>query len=125
MINLVGLSHAVIFFNTIAGEQKTGISAMMKLCFGKDTDVIGQILYCNPPGSKTPIWTLPTRTFGNNVLPIFTGSVGEEILGAVGRAAATFKTHYKASDGPKVGRVWRITKNGIEEIKEQATNSKS
>ena len=114
-----GMSHAVIFFNTLAGAEQTGISAMIKLCFGSDTDAIAQVLYCNPVGSKTPVWTLPTRNLGNATVPIFTGHVGAEILDAVGRAADIFKTHYKVSDGVKAGRAWRITKNGIEEIKEE------
>lgn len=121
MITLTGLSHAIIFFNSVEGAQKTGISAMMKLCFGSDDEAIAQILYCLTPGNKTPVWTLPVRTspMATDTFPVFTGKVGEEVLAAVGRAADRFKAFYTSPE-VKAGRAWRITKNGIEEIKQEA-----
>lgn len=109
-----GLTHAVVFFNTIKGAQESGINAMMKLCFGSDDSAIGQILYRTTPKSKTPIWVLPVRTSGSSELPVFSGNMGEEILGAVGRAADRFK---KANITDKAGRTFRVTKVGVEEVK--------
>ena len=121
------LSHAVIFFNTKEGAQKTGVNAIMKLCFGKDEDAISQIVYCTSLGSKTPVWALPTMQSNKPdiIRPVFTGAVGEEILDAVGTYAGYFKQYYKAADGAKVGRAWRISKNGIQEITQEKTSSKS
>lgn len=117
-----GMTHTVLFFNTLAGVEETGINAMMKLCFGSDDNAIAQILYRTPAGGKTPVWTLPTRRFDTQTkdgYPIFSGKVGEELLALVGRAADIFKAYYKITDGIKAGRAWRITKNGIEEIIEK------
>lgn len=117
---LKGLTHAVIFFNTVEGSKSTGVSAMMKLCFGDDHDAIAQVLYSTPAGSKTPVWVLPSRTnrlgtVTTESFPIFTGGVGEEIMAAVGRAADRIK---KANiEGKLAGRAFRVTKTTVEEIK--------
>lgn len=115
---LPGISHAVIFFNTVQGSKTSGISAMMKLCFGSDENAISQIVYSTPKGSSTPVWSLPARNSGDVTYPIFNGALGEEILGAIGRAADRFK---KANvPGVRAGRVFRVTTKGVEEIKKEA-----
>ena len=126
MANLItGISHAVIYFNTLEGSKQTGISAMMKLCFGSDDDAISQVLYSTQSGSKTPVWVLPTRFTidGSKIeFPIFTGKVGEEILAAVGRASDRFKKANVA--GKLAGRAFRVTTHSVEEIKEEAAPAK-
>lgn len=113
-----GVSHAVIFFNTVAGAKQSGVNAMMKICFGSDDNALAQVLYCTAPGSKAPAWTLPTRNSGVNTFPIFTGNVGQEVLGLVGRAADRFKKNQPA--GTLAGRSFRVTVKGVEEIKPEA-----
>jgi len=122
-----GISHAIIRFNIASGIQATGIYAMMTLCFGKDTDAIAQVLYRTSGRNKTPMWVLPTRLSSDNQTrcPVFAGRVGEEVLVSVGSFADIFKRHYKESDGPKVGRSWRISQNVIVEITEQEATTKS
>lgn len=119
-----GVSHAVVFFNSINGQKESGISAMVKICFGSDDDAIAQVLYCTTPGSKAPAWTLPSRSsIGATVshFPVFTGKVGEEILGIVGRAADKVK---KAGiTGILAGRVFRVSSKGVEEVKPQTTTN--
>lgn len=117
------LSHAIIYFRKIEETRKDRVYGMMKLCFGSDEDAISQIMYCCPNGSKIPVWTLPSRDNVSGQYGILTGALGKEILDLVGKAAATFKVHLKPEDGKKEGRTWRITKNGIEEIKDQATTT--
>jgi hypothetical protein len=112
-----GVSHAVIFFNTVAGAKQSGVSAMMKVCFGSDDDAIAQVLYSTAPGTKAPAWTLPVRTTGiaPTSFPVFTGKVGEEVLALVGRAADRFKKNQPT--GVLAGRSFRVTVKGVEEIK--------
>ena len=121
---LQGLSHAVLYFNTVEGSKQTGIGAMMKLCFGSDDDAISQILYSSKDGSKTLVWTLPVRISREGIVtttpfPIFTGRVGEELLAAVARTADRFKKANVA--GKLAGRAFRITKTSIDEIKDEKT----
>jgi hypothetical protein len=110
-----GLTHAVIFFNTVEGSKTTGVSAMMKLCFGSDEDAIAQVLYRITPGVSTPVWTLPTRTEGTNSFPILRGKVGEEILGAAGRCADRLRKAPNIT-GRLAGRSFRVTTKTVEEI---------
>lgn len=121
---LNSLTHAIIYFNTKEGSIKSGIHAMMKLCFGSDKDVLGQILYRVPDGHKTPIWTLPTSRESERgiSLPIFVGKVAEEILVAAGRAADRFKK--SQVEGSYYGRAFRVSQAGAEEIKATATAGK-
>lgn len=118
------LTHAIIYFNTKEGSIKSGIHAMMKLCFGSDKDVLGQVLYRTQDGHQAPIWTLPTSGDGGSGItyPIFVGKLAEEILVAVGRAADRFK---KAPiEGSYYGRSFRVSQAGAEEIKAATTESK-
>jgi hypothetical protein len=116
------LSHAVVFFNSIAEAKRTGNYAMMKLCFGSDDNAISQILYSTPAGSKTPVWVLPTRFSEGTSFPICTGEMAEEILAHVGRAADRIK---KANiEGKLAGRAFRVTKDKVEEIKQEAAPGK-
>jgi hypothetical protein len=115
-----GLTHAVVFFNTVEGSKTTGISAMMKLCFGSDEDAIAQILYRTTPGNTSPVWALPTRDSGGTSFPIFRGMVGEEILGAVGRCADRLRKS-PVTAGKLSGRSFRVTTKTVEEIKEDTT----
>jgi hypothetical protein len=118
-----GLSHAVVFFNKLENAKATGIYGMMKICFGSDDNAIAQILYSIPAGGKTPVWTLPTRHSGYAAFPIFTGSVGEEILGVVGRTADRLK---KANiEGKLAERAFRVTKTTVEEIKQETKSEAS
>ena len=124
---LTGLSHAVIFFNTLDGSKKTGVSAMCKLCFGSDTDALAQILYRIEDGNTTPVWVLPHRGARIGVVtteefPVLTGKMGEEVLAAVGRAADRLK---KAGIvGKLAGRSFRVTKTTVEEIKAETETTK-
>ena len=119
---LSGLTHAVVFFNTVEGAKTSGVSAMMKLCFGGDDDAIAQILYRTAPGFTTPSWGLPVRQANaNTTYPIFTGAMGEEILAAVGRASDRLK---KSVTGKLAGRTFRVTSKGVEEIKTEAPAAK-
>lgn len=113
-----GVTHAIIFFNSVAGSKESKISAMMKICFGSDDNALAQVLYCTTPGNKAPAWTLPTRNSGVNTFPVFTGNVGQEVLGLVGRAADRFKKNQPA--GILAGRSFRVTAKGVEEIKPEA-----
>jgi hypothetical protein len=115
-----GMTHAVVFFNTVEGSKTTGVSAMMKLCFGSDEDAIAQILYRITPGSSSPVWALPTRDSGGTSFPIFRGMVGEEILGAVGRCADRLRKSPIVT-GKLAGRSFRVTIKTVEEIKEDTT----
>src|SRR5271156_6124009 len=117
------VSHAVIFFNSVEGSKRTGIYAMMKICFGSDDDAIGQIMYRNTPGVSTPSWTLPTRQTDTGIsFPIFTGHLGEEILAIVGRTADRLKS--STISGLKAGRAFRVSKTGVEEIAKETTATK-
>jgi hypothetical protein len=115
---LNGLSHGIIFFNTHDREKKTGIAAMIKLCFGSDDDCISQVFYYKPKGKNLYEWVLPSRISEESSLihPIFTGQVEREVLQATGIVADRFKAFYKDTDTSKYGRKWRVTKVGIEEI---------
>jgi hypothetical protein len=122
---ITGISHALIYFNTLDGSKQTGISAMMKLCFGSDDDAISQVVYSTKQGAKTPVWVLPTRFTkdGSTIeFPVFTGMVGEEILAAVGRASDRFKQANVL--GKLAGRAFRVTTHSVEEIKEEAAPAK-
>lgn len=120
MAILNGLTHAIIFFNSVSGASQTGVSAMVKLCFGSDDDAISQVLY--RAEGKTPLaWRLPVRNGPEASSPgfdIFTGKMGEEILAAVGRTAARIKT--SGVVGKLAGRAFRVTKVSIEEIQPEA-----
>lgn len=118
-----GLTHAIIKFNTIAGEAQSGIGAMMKLCFGSDENSISQIYY-KKVGPSTYAWTLPERSTVEADYAIFLGSMAEEITLAAGRTAERFKNFYKTEMGLKAGRSWRVTTKGIEEITTEATPAK-
>jgi len=110
-----GLTHAVIFFNTVEGSKTAGVSAMIKLCFGSDENAIAQVLYRTAPGSTAPVWTLPTRTEGASTFPIFRGMVGTEILAAVGRCADRVRRSPNVT-GRLAGRSFRVTTKTVEEI---------
>jgi hypothetical protein len=110
-----GMTHAVIFFNTVEGSKTTGVSAMIKLCFGSDENAIAQVLYRLIPGSTTPVWTLPVRTEAAITFPIFRGVVGEEILAAVGRCADRIRKAPNIT-GRLAGRSFRVTTKTVEEI---------
>lgn len=110
-----GLTHAVIFFNTVEGSKATGVSAMMKLCFGSDEDAIAQILYRTVLGSSAPVWALPVRTEGATAYPIFRGMVGEQVLAAAGRCADRLRKSPIVT-GRLSGRSFRVTTKTVEEI---------
>lgn len=112
---LNGVTHAIIQFNSKIGYSNTNIQAMMKLCFGSDDDALSQVLYMCTGGSKTPVWTLPTRVSNDMAFPIFSGILREEIMGLVGIYSERFRKTVEIV-GPKYGRVWRVTKTTAEEI---------
>lgn len=122
MAMLSGLTHAVVFFNTVEGAKSSGVSAMMKLCFGGDDHAIAQVLYSTAPGAKTPSWALPVRQANaTTTYPVFTGAVGEEILAAVGRASDRLK---KSVTGKLAGRSFRVSSVGVKEIKPETPAAK-
>jgi hypothetical protein len=112
-----GLTHAIIHFSGMGIAEKTGIYGMMELCFGSDDDVVAQIMYQSPAGSKTPVWTLPQRTTvsGTTTYPIFRGAIAKELLAFAGRTADRFKAGL-SKDTKRAGKEFRVTSKGVEEI---------
>lgn len=121
---LKGMSHVVILFNTVEKMKRTGVAAMAKICFGADDCAIEQILYRIPEGNSTPRWVLPTRVKldGGKVLDsydIFTGKLSDELLSLAGRAIERLKQP-GAVEGKVSGRMFRVTKVGVEEVVPEA-----
>jgi len=122
---LKGMSHVIIQFNTVEKLHKTGVAGMAKICFGADDCAIEQILYKIPEGNSTPRWVLPTRAKidGGKILDtydIFTGKLSDELLSLAGRAVERLKQPGTV-EGKVSGRVFRVTKVGVEEIKPESS----
>lgn len=111
---LPGLTHAIIYFNTVDGAKESGTSAVVKLCFGSDEDAVSQIAF----NSKDAGWKLPTINRKGIDYDIFFGKTANELLLAAGRASDRVRA---AKLGKLADRKFRVTKTTIEEIKDQAT----